>query len=69
MAEQRPANLRAQTMGQPGDPLSDFKRMSFSMNSRNVVGKDQVKPELLCALCQAILIDPWECKECRNRYH
>jgi hypothetical protein len=50
--------------------MSDFKRMSFSMNSRNVFGgAQQAKPELLCALCQAILIDPWECKECHNRFH
>jgi hypothetical protein len=39
------------------------------MNSRNVVGANNVKPELLCALCQAILIDPWECKVCHNRFH
>ena len=49
--------------------MTDFKRMSFSMNARNVVGANQVPPSLLCALCQAILFDPWECKECRNRYH
>ena len=56
-------------MGSVSDAMADFKRMSFSMNSKNVVGRDQVKPELLCALCQAILIDPWECKECKNRFH
>jgi|LauGreDrversion4_2_1035121.scaffolds.fasta_scaffold327730_1 hypothetical protein len=62
----RPQNLRAKTMN---NAANDFKRMSFSMNSKNVVGASQVKPELMCALCQAILLDPWECKECKNRFH
>ena len=40
------------------------------MNSKNVLGGgSKVKPELLCALCQSILVDPWECKECHNRFH
>jgi hypothetical protein len=54
---------------QTADPAGDFRRMSFSMNSKNVVGKNQVKKDLLCALCQAILIEPWECKECLSRFH
>lgn len=67
---ERPQNLRAQTMqGGAVDPLRDFKRMSFSMNARNVAGTNAVKPELLCALCQAILFDPWECKVCHSRFH
>ena len=48
---------------------NDFKSMSFSMNSKNVIGQDQVTKDLLCALCQAILIDPWECRECKCRFH
>ena len=66
MAEQRPTNLRKQTMAS-GDP----NKVSFAMNSQNVVGshKNAIKKEFLCALCQAILVEPWECKECSNRFH
>ena len=39
------------------------------MNSKNVIGKNQVRADLLCALCQAILIEPWGCKECKSRFH
>jgi hypothetical protein len=31
--------------------------------------KDQLKPEFLCAVCQAILVEPVECRECKERYH
>lgn len=48
---------------------SDFKTMSFSMNSKNVIGQNQVTKDLLCSLCQAILVEPWECKECKQRFH
>jgi hypothetical protein len=48
MAEQRPTNLRKQTMAS-GDP----NKVSFAMNSQNVVGshKNAIKKEFLCALC------------------
>jgi len=36
-SSERPQNLRAKTMS---NPANDFKRMSFSMNSKNVVGKN-----------------------------
>lgn len=50
--EERPQNLRSQTMGSASGSMTDFKRMSFSMNSRNVCGGAQkARPELLCALC------------------
>jgi hypothetical protein len=45
------------------------KRMSFSMNSRNVIAQKSIKKEFLCALCQAILVDPMKCKECKNHFH
>ena len=66
----RPKNLRSDTLGSStqGSTTQDFKRMSFSMNSRNVHGQ-QARPDLICALCQGILIEPWECKECHNRFH
>ena len=50
----------------------DQKRMSFSMNSRHVLPSaknPQVKKELLCALCSAILVDPLKCTECKNHFH
>ena len=46
--------------------------MSFALNSQNVIGvrgQAGVPRELLCALCSAILVDPWECKECKERFH
>mmetsp|Transcript_55295 Transcript_55295/g.76044 ORF Transcript_55295/g.76044 Transcript_55295/m.76044 type:complete len:140 (-) Transcript_55295:1392-1811(-) len=43
--------------------------MSFSMNTKNVVSKNEIKKEHLCALCQGVLVNPWECKECKNRFH
>lgn len=44
----------------------DQKRMSYSMNARHVlptIGKPAagVRKDLLCALCQAILVDPLKC--------
>jgi hypothetical protein len=42
--------LRQQMMSS-ADPLNDFRRMSFSMNSKNVLGKNQVTKDMLCALC------------------
>lgn len=72
MAESdRPENLRAQTLrsNRQSEAASDFKRMSFALNKTNVIGSDQVPRELLCALCSAILIEPWECKECNQRFH
>ena len=39
------------------------------MNSSNLLTKDQLKPEFLCSLCQAILVDPVQCKSCKNRFH
>ena len=47
----------------------DFKMMSFSMNSKNVIGQNQVNKDLLCSLCQAILVEPWQCNECNQRFH
>jgi hypothetical protein len=45
------------------------RRMSFTMNAKNVISKDQIKKEHLCALCSAILVDPMKCVECNSRYH
>jgi predicted Zn-ribbon and HTH transcriptional regulator len=39
------------------------------MNSKNVISQKQIKKEFLCALCQAILVDPMKCKECGNHFH
>ena len=51
----------------------ELKRMSFSMNARQVLpiaGKPGgVRPELLCSLCQAILVDPLKCQDCKNNFH
>lgn len=47
----------------------DQRRMSFSMNPKNVLSKNQIKKDLICALCQAILVDAMKCKECKNRFH
>jgi len=70
-AGSRPENLRAQTLRQNRQSTAqdDFKRMSFALNRGNVIGADQVSKDLLCALCQAILFEPWECKECKQRFH
>ena len=45
------------------------KRLSVSMNSKNVLSQKQVRKELLCALCQAILIEPMKCVECKSHFH
>jgi hypothetical protein len=49
------------------------KRMSFSMNSKLVVhsakNPTRLRQELLCALCQAILVDPLTCVECGSNFH
>ena len=48
------------------------KRMSFSMNSRHVLPSaknPQVREELVCSLCQAILVDPLTCIECKKNFH
>jgi hypothetical protein len=45
------------------------KRMSFSMNCKQVISQKQIKKEFLCALCQAILVDPMKCRECKNHFH
>ena len=39
------------------------------MFKNNLLTKDQLRPEYLCALCSAILVDPVECKQCKYRYH
>ena len=49
--------------------MSDFKTMSFALNRTNVIGMEEVPAELTCALCSAILVEPWECKECKQRFH
>ena len=38
----RPDNLRAQTLrsNRESQAVDDFKRMSFALNSRNVIGTD-----------------------------
>lgn len=43
--------------------------IKLSLNQTNLLTKDQLKEEYLCALCQAILVDPVECKRCKKRYH
>ena len=58
--------MRANRQSEAAD---DFKRMSFALNNKNVIGREQVPRELLCALCSAILVEPWECKECKERFH
>ena len=45
------------------------RRMSFSMNTTNVLSQGKVTSDLLCALCHAVLVDPMKCKECKNRFH
>ncbi len=52
----------------------DQKRMSFSMNARQVLPSagnpgQGVRRDLLCALCQAILVDPLKCIDCKNHFH
>lgn len=52
----------------------DLKRMSFSMNARHVLpvaGQQPagVRSDLLCALCQAILVEPLKCQDCKNHFH
>jgi len=64
----RPENLRAQTLSRD-EEAEDFRRMSFALNKSHVVGQGQISQDLLCALCSAILKDPWQCKECKNRFH
>ncbi len=39
------------------------------MQTSNLLSKDQLKPEFLCALCSAILVDPVQCKSCKYRFH
>ena len=39
------------------------------LNTSNLLSRDQLKSEFLCGLCQAILVDPVECKGCKNRFH
>lgn len=47
--------------------------MSFSMNARQVLptanSPNGVRRDLLCALCQAILVDPLKCIDCKNHFH
>ena len=64
----RPENLRAQTLSRD-EAEEDFRRMSFALNKSHVVGMNNIPQEMLCALCNAILKDPWQCKECKNRFH
>ena len=45
------------------------RKLSLSLNATNLLTKDQLKKEYLCALCQAILVDPVECKSCKTRFH
>jgi hypothetical protein len=47
----------------------DSRSVSLMLNSKNLLTKDQLKSEYLCALCQAILVEPVECKNCRKRFH
>ena len=39
------------------------------LSSTNLLTKDQLKAEYLCALCQAILVEPVECRSCKSRFH
>jgi len=41
----------------------------ISLNSSNLITKDQLKEEYLCGLCNAILVDPVECSACKIRFH
>jgi hypothetical protein len=47
----------------------DGRSVSLMLNSSNLLTKDQLKSEYLCALCQAILVEPVECKSCKNWFH
>jgi hypothetical protein len=51
----------------------DQKRMSFSMNAKQVLpsanNTNGVRRDLQCALCQAILVDPLKCIDCKNHFH
>ena len=50
---------------------SDQRRMSIALSEKNVTTKTQLKnkKEVICALCQSILFEPWMCKKCKNRFH
>lgn len=41
----------------------------LGLNQANLVTKDQLREEYLCGLCQAILVDPVECRSCKKRFH
>ncbi|CDW87126.1 traf-type zinc finger family protein [Stylonychia lemnae] len=45
------------------------RRMSVNMNAKNVVNVYKMSQEYLCGLCQGILVDPMQCKKCKNNFH
>lgn len=47
----------------------DQRRMSFSLNPKNVLTDKTIKDDLLCSLCHAILVNAMKCKGCKNRFH
>ena len=45
------------------------RRISQAYSVKNVVESHLVKPEMLCGLCQAVLVSPLQCESCKQRFH
>ena len=46
-----------------------IKRISLAYSFQNVVEPHLVKPDMICALCQAVLVSPLQCESCKQRFH
>ena len=49
--------------------MASTKDIAQALNVQNVVDPRAVKPELLCSICQQVLVQPLQCSKCKQKFH